>query len=79
VPESNDDGVVIGRGRHALGRGTTLFQKGTSAGRAASNVGSFSEGDVGPLAVRNLEETDPQYSEWLIELDYAFRNWSGLS
>ena len=34
--------------------------------------------DVGPLAVRNFEDSDEEYATWLKELDYAFRNWGRL-
>jgi hypothetical protein len=34
--------------------------------------------DVGPIAARNLEESDPEYANWLEELWYAFRNWERL-
>ena len=34
--------------------------------------------DVGPIAVRNFEESDAEYASWLQELDYAFRNWKRL-
>jgi hypothetical protein len=34
--------------------------------------------DVGPLAVRNFEESDEEYASWLKELDYAFRRWQDL-
>jgi hypothetical protein len=28
--------------------------------------------------LHHFEDTDPQYAEWMMELDYAFRNWSSL-
>ncbi|NLE85158.1 MAG: hypothetical protein GX607_02050 [Myxococcales bacterium] len=27
---------------------------------------------LGPIAVKNLEEEDPEYADWLKELDYTF-------
>jgi hypothetical protein len=34
--------------------------------------------DVGPIAVRNFDETHPDYAKLLKELDYAFRNYGKL-
>jgi hypothetical protein len=35
--------------------------------------------DVGPLAVKTLEEEDPEFCHWLCELDYAFaQTWKSL-
>ncbi len=34
--------------------------------------------DVGPLAVRNFEDSDEEYATWLKELDYAFRRFEQL-
>jgi hypothetical protein len=34
--------------------------------------------DVGPIAVRNFDETHPDYAKLLKELDYAFRNFDKL-
>jgi len=34
--------------------------------------------DIGVLAVRNFDENDPEYSNWLQELDYAFKRWHDL-
>ncbi len=35
--------------------------------------------NIGQLAMRNLEESDPQYADWLMELSYAFvKNWNAL-
>ncbi len=34
---------------------------------------------LGPIAVKNFEESDPDYAKWLSALDYAFRvTWSRL-
>lgn len=34
---------------------------------------------IGPIAVKNLEESDPEYATWLKELDYGFRvSWNRL-
>ena len=34
---------------------------------------------LGAIAVRNLEEEDPEYADWLKELAYAFRKtWKTL-
>jgi hypothetical protein len=34
--------------------------------------------DVGVRAVRELEESDPEYAKWLVNLNYAFRHWETL-
>lgn len=34
--------------------------------------------DIGPIAVRNLEESYPDYARLLQELDYAFRRFDRL-
>lgn len=35
--------------------------------------------NIGQLAIRNLEESDPQYADWLLELSYAFvDNWEQM-
>lgn len=34
--------------------------------------------DVGPIAVRNFEDSHPDYAKLLKELDYAFRNFDKL-
>jgi hypothetical protein len=34
--------------------------------------------DVGPIAVRNFEESDEEYATWLKALDYAFRRFEQL-
>jgi hypothetical protein len=34
--------------------------------------------DIGPIAVRNLEESYPDYARLLQELDYAFRRFDQL-
>ena len=34
--------------------------------------------NVGLLAVREFQDTDPQYSGWLIDLDYWFKRWTLL-
>ena len=34
--------------------------------------------DVGPIAVKNFEEGDEQYADWLKELDYAFHRLEQL-
>ena len=33
---------------------------------------------LGPLAVRNVEDGNPEYADWLKELDYAFRRFEAL-
>jgi hypothetical protein len=35
--------------------------------------------NVGLLAVRELQETDPEFADWLMDLDYAFKRWPELS
>ena len=30
---------------------------------------------LGVLAVRNFEDTDPEYAKWLKALNYAFNHW----
>jgi Tsi6 len=34
--------------------------------------------NVGVIAVRTLEDTEPEYASLLSELDYAFRRWQTL-
>ncbi len=34
--------------------------------------------DLGPLAVRNLDESDPEYSDLLKEIYYQFRRYESL-
>jgi hypothetical protein len=34
--------------------------------------------NVGVIAVRTLEDTEPEYASQLSELDYAFRRWQTL-
>jgi hypothetical protein len=34
--------------------------------------------DVGPLAVRNFEDSQPDYANWLMGLDYGFSRWDSL-
>jgi hypothetical protein len=34
--------------------------------------------DVGVIAVRNFEDSDPEFADWLKELNYAFRRWENL-
>jgi hypothetical protein len=34
---------------------------------------------IGVLAVRNFDDSDPEYSNWLKALNYAFENWEQLS
>ncbi|MBX3184466.1 MAG: hypothetical protein KIT72_02330 [Polyangiaceae bacterium] len=34
---------------------------------------------IGPIGAKNFEESDPEYAQWLGELEYAFRvTWSRL-
>lgn len=35
--------------------------------------------NIGVLAVRNFDDTDPEYANWLKALNYAFKNWEQLS
>jgi hypothetical protein len=35
---------------------------------------------LGPIAVKNLEEEDPEYARWLMKLHYTFsRTWKSLA
>ena len=34
--------------------------------------------DVGPIAVKNFEDSDEEYADWLKELDYAFHRLEQL-
>jgi hypothetical protein len=34
--------------------------------------------NVGVIAVRTLDDTEPEYASLLSELDYAFRRWQSL-
>jgi len=34
--------------------------------------------NLGVIAVRNLIESDEEYANWLMELDYAFKRWDLL-
>jgi hypothetical protein len=54
------------------------FMKTTIAAGRAPTPEEAARIDVGPIAVKNFEDTDPPYAEWLMELDYAFRRWSSL-
>lgn len=48
---------------------------------AENRVPSFSDLErinVGVIAVRTLEDTEPEYASKLSELDYAFRRWQTL-
>ena len=35
--------------------------------------------NIGVLAIRNFDESDPEYANRLKALDYAFKNWEQLS
>jgi hypothetical protein len=48
------------------------------AGGRSPTADEASKVDVGPLAVRNFDDTQPEYAKWLMELDYAFRHWDRL-
>ncbi len=34
---------------------------------------------IGVLAVRNFDDSDPEYSTWLKALSYAFKHWEQVS
>ncbi|HXX65905.1 MAG TPA: immunity protein Tsi6 family protein [Polyangiaceae bacterium] len=33
---------------------------------------------IGPIAVRNFDDTHPEYAAWLMELDGSFKKWKNL-
>jgi hypothetical protein len=35
--------------------------------------------NIGVIAVRNFDDSDPEYATWLKALDHAFKNWEQLS
>ena len=55
-----------------------FMQKCTENGRAPTPE----EADrvtVGPIAVKNFDDTQPEYASWLMELDSGFCSWDELT
>jgi hypothetical protein len=54
-----------------------FMQSRTENGRAPTSEESMST-TIGPIAAKNFETTQPEYAEWLMELDYWFRRWDSM-
>lgn len=44
----------------------------------AASASELEKINVGVIAVRTLEDSEPEYASMLSELDYAFRRWAAL-
>jgi hypothetical protein len=55
------------------------FMKSCAANGRTPTSEEGSRVNVGPIAAKNLEDSQPEYAEWLMELDYAFRHWQELT
>lgn len=51
------------------------FMARTTANRRVPGAHERTRTSIGPLAVRNLEESDPSYADQLKQLDYTFRRY----
>lgn len=54
------------------------FMKKATQGNRIPTPDDKDKVDVGPIAVKNFEESDEEYADWLKELDYAFRRFELL-
>lgn len=54
------------------------FMKNATQGGRVPSQAERMRTDIGPIAVRNFDETYPDYAHLLKELDYAFRRFDQL-